>query len=307
MIGQVTPEIAGFGEAMVLFEAADLVHDGGASIHVAGAELNLCAAAARLGASTVFCSRVGADPLGERVIEATRALGVRDLIEVDAHRQTGVFLKEVRPDGARRVHYYRRDSAASTMDSGDVARLLAVQPAVVAVWGITARLGPGPHAAVKALARKARLAFDPNLRPGLGDLDGQIALAHSILPDVDFLLLGTDEAALIFETDTPQEMLKASPARETVLKAGADGCYYRLDGGIGHLPSLATTVVDPVGAGDAFAGGYLVARLRGAPVAAAAWLGSTLAAAVVSARGDTAGLPTRLEAEGLLRRALTVG
>jgi 2-dehydro-3-deoxygluconokinase len=307
VIPKMTPEIAGFGEAMVLFEAADLVHGGTASIHVAGAELNLCAAAVRLGASAAFCSRVGADPLGERVIAATRALGVRDLIEVDAGRQTGVFLKEVRPDGARRVHYYRKDSAASTMDSRDVARLLALEPAVVAVSGITACLGPGPRAAVKSLARKARLAFDPNLRPALGEMDGQIALAHSILPDVDFLLLGTDEAALIFETDTPEEVLKASPARETVLKAGADGCYYRFEGGIGHQPSLATTVVDPVGAGDAFAGGFLVARLRGAPVAAAAWLGSALAAGVVSAHGDTAGLPTVFEAEGLLRRALRVG
>ena len=46
-----------------------------------------------------------------------------------------------------------------------------------------------------------------------------------------------------------------------MLKAGPDGCYFQGAGGPVRLPSAATVVVDPVGAGDAFAGGYLAARL----------------------------------------------
>jgi 2-dehydro-3-deoxygluconokinase len=88
-----------------------------------------------------------------------------------------------------------------------------------------------------------------------------------------------------------------------VLKAGPDGCYVCGPDGPVHLPSAATLVVDPVGAGDAFAGGYLVGRLRGLNPMRAAWLGSRMAAAVLTAIGDTEGLPTAAEAAALLAEA----
>ena len=49
-----------------------------------------------------------------------------------------------------------------------------------------------------------------------------------------------------------------------------------------HLPSAATSTVDPFGAGDAFAGGYLVALLDGVDPAGASRLGSRLAASVLA-------------------------
>ncbi|WP_155370798.1 sugar kinase [Catellatospora vulcania] len=305
-------DIVGFGEAMALFQpfdGADLRTAAQVGVHVAGAELNLCAAAARVGLRAGFCSRVGDDPLGTRVVDHAGSLGVdTGLVTVDAQRPTGLFLKDVRPDGVRRVHYYRRGSAASAMSGDDVARLLADPPRLVAVSGITSALGEGPRAAVRALLHRARaagttVAFDPNLRPALGDVDGQLAEARALLPHVDVLLLGLDEAEPLFGTADPASIFRAAAAagvRETVLKAGADGCYHATDAGFAHLPTAASTVVDPVGAGDAFGGGYLAARLRGAAPSGAAWLGSRLAAGVVAADGDTDGLPAADTARALL-------
>lgn len=309
-------DIVGFGEAMALFQpfdGADLRTAAQVGVHVAGAELNLCAAAARAGLRAGFCSRVGDDPLGDRVVDHARSLGVDTaLVAVDASRPTGLFLKDVQPDGVRRVHYYRKGSAASAMSDDDAARLLIDPPRLVAVSGITSALGEGPRSAVRTLLRRARtgatlVAFDPNLRMALGDLDGQVAEARALLPHVDILLLGLDEAEPILGANDPESIFKAATAagvRETVLKAGADGCYHAADAGITHLPTAASTVVDPVGAGDAFGGGYLAARLRGAAPAAAAWLGSRLAAGVVAAHGDTDGLPAPETARALLRDAL---
>ncbi|MBB5874468.1 2-dehydro-3-deoxygluconokinase [Allocatelliglobosispora scoriae] len=309
-------DVVGFGEAMVLMQppiGADLRSSAQLGVHVAGAELNLCAAVARVGLAAGLCSRVGADPLGERVADHARALGVdTGLVLVDPDHPTGLFLKDVRPDGERRVHYYRRGSAASTMDSADARRLLAARPAVVAVSGITAALGPGPLRGVRTLLREARaagtaVAFDPNLRPALGDLDGQIALARELLASADYLLIGVEEAEAILGTADPAAVFRAASAAgvgETVLKAGADGCYHADGDRIVHLPSAASTVVDPVGGGDAFGGGYLAARLRGASPAGAAWLGSRLAAGVVAAAGDTDGLPDGATARALLARVV---
>jgi 2-dehydro-3-deoxygluconokinase len=285
-------ELAGFGEAMVLFEAESLATAGSVDVHVAGAEFNLCAAAARLGIATALCTRVGADPLGTRIVTSLEDLGISAALTVtDPDHPTGLFLKDVQPDGERRVHYYRRGSAASTMDTTDADRLLAARPSLVAISGITAALGPGPREAVFRLASAARLAFDPNLRPALGALDKQVAFARLLLPHVDILMLGMDEAELIFGTT---DVFTAFPG-EVILKAGAEGVYHR----DGHLPSYATKVVDPVGAGDAFAGGYLAARLRGAPPSTAAHVGNVLAAGVVATHGDTAGLPDHTTARAL--------
>lgn len=306
-------DLVGFGEAMALFqpESGDLRHAAVAGIHVAGAELNLCAAAARTGLRVGFCSRVGADPLGGRVLDHAAAYAVStELVAVDEDHPTGLFLKDVHPDGVRRVHYYRRGSAASMMDISDAHRALAVRPRMVAVSGITSALGPGPRRAVRTLLDVARsvgvlTAYDPNLRPALGDLDGQLAEARHLLPRVDYLLLGVDEAEPLFGTADPEQIFAAAGAAEVVLKAGAEGCWYATPSGPAHLPAQAATVVDPVGAGDAFGGGYLAARLSGADPARAAWLGSVLAAGVVAAHGDTDGLPEPRQAYALLTRAVT--
>jgi len=299
-------ELAGFGEAMALFESESLETAPAVTAHVAGAELNVCAAAARLGVASAFCGRVGEDPLGGRVRRELARLGVRDLLDTDAQRPTGLFLKEIRPDGQRRVFYYRSGSAASALDDRDVDRLLATGPGLVVASGITAALGPGPRAAVLTLARRADLAFDPNLRPALGSLAAQVETARAVVPLARYLLLGLDEAELLFGTPDPYKILVESPA-ETVLKAGPEGCFYLHDNGtLAHLGSHAERVVDPVGAGDAFAGGYLAARLRGATRAGAAWLGSRLAAGVVAMPGDTTGLPTPDVAAALLAEALAL-
>lgn len=305
-------DVVGLGEAMVLLQppaGEPLETCTTATVHVAGAELNLCAAVARLGARAAFCSRVGDDPFGRRVLGATRALGVSTgLLRVDDSAPTGVFFKEVRPDGARRVHYYRRGSAASTMDSSDARRVLAVRPRVVAVSGLTAALGPGPRDAVLTLARTARehgvaVALDPNLRPGLPDVSDVL---DELLPYCDYLLLGVEEAQALFGTGSPDGVLAAARNRgvaEVVLKAGPGGCWYADDGRMRHLPSAAESIVDPVGAGDAFAGGYLAGRLRGVGPAGSAWLGTRLAAGVVAMPGDTDGLPDTQEAARLLGEA----
>jgi 2-dehydro-3-deoxygluconokinase len=278
---------------MVLFEAKSLATARSVDVHVAGAELNLCAAAARLGIATALCTRVGDDPLGARVLASLGDLGVSAALAVtDPDHPTGLFLKDVQPDGDRRVHYYRRGSAAATMDASDADRLLAARPALVAISGITAALGPGPRAAVLSLAPRVGLAFDPNFRPALGPLDEQVDFARLLLPHVDILMLGMEEAELIFGST---DVFSLFPG-EVVLKAGPEGVYHR----DGHLPSYATEVVDPVGAGDAFAGGYLAARIRGASPAGAAHVGSVLAAGVVSAHGDTTGLPDPATARTLL-------
>jgi 2-dehydro-3-deoxygluconokinase len=305
-------DVVGIGEAMVLLQPEPGVPLDAATalgIGVAGAELTLCATVARFGLSAAFCTRVGADPFGRRVLAATGGLGVAtDLVGVDGERPTGLFLREALPDGERRVYYHRAGSAASALDTVDADRVLAARPRVVAVSGITAALGQGPRRAVFALATRARragvrVALDPNLRPALGPVPAQAATVRELLPYADFLLLGTDEAGPVFGVTDPAGVFAAADRAgvgETVLKAGADGCF--LPGDV-HVPPVPADPVDPVGAGDAFAGAYLAGRLCGARPLESARLGARIAAGVIAVPGDTEGLPDRETAAAHLAAA----
>lgn len=310
-------DVVGVGEAMVLLQTppgARLSTAASADILVAGAEFNVCAAVARLGGVAVFASAVGDDPFGRRVLGDARAHGIRtDLVSVDPGRPTGVFFKEIRADGARRVYYYRRGSAAAAIDETAAPRILAVRPRAIVVSGLTAALGAGPARLVAALcagtARAgAMLVLDPNLRPALGDPADVVATLRPLLRHVDLLVLGRDESGALLDATAPDAAFAAARTAgvaEVVLKGGPDGLWYAgPDGRPRHLPSTAVRVRDPVGAGDALLGGYLTARLAGAGRAAAARLGAILAGRAVKTPGDTAGLPDPAEGAALLAAAV---
>jgi 2-dehydro-3-deoxygluconokinase len=273
-------------------------------VDIAGAEFNAVAAIARAGGRTALLSRVGDDEPGQRVLLAMAALNVeRNLTTTDSHHPTGLFLRSTPADGSRRVVYYRKGSAASTMNVSDADRLWSTEPPrAVIMSGITAALGDGPRQLIDAVATKAAshntaVVVDVNARPALGNSAEVIASIRRILAKTDLLVLGDDESGLIFDTTSPFEVFAAARkagVKEIVLKGGARGCWFAGDRGEPiHMPSLAATVVDSVGAGDAFLGGYLSARLVGASAHAAAALGSDFAARVIGAVGDTTGLPSK--------------
>ena len=59
-------------------------------------------------------------------------------------------------------------------------------------------------------------------------------------------------------------------------------------------------MVDPVGAGDAFCAGFIASRIEGDDLATALTMANACGAAAVSAVGDLAGLPTRIELARLI-------
>jgi 2-dehydro-3-deoxygluconokinase len=312
------PDLVGFGEAMVLLQpppGAELATTDSVALHAAGAELNVCAAISALGGRSVLVTRLGDDPLAQHVRAAADRLNVVVEAERDTKRPTGVYFKDVREDGARHVFYYRSTSAASVMGPSDADRGLALRPRAVVVSGLTAALGDGPAEMVRQVGRHAAdhgsaLIVDVNLRPQLGRLDRVHEVLSELLPRTDLLIVGTDESAQLLGSDDPEKVASAAlraGCAEVVVKTGADGCWWvDADGTPHHQPSLATTVVDPVGAGDAFAGGYVSGRLAGIDPAGSARLASELAARIVARPGDTDGLPESEEGRRLLAELATI-
>jgi 2-dehydro-3-deoxygluconokinase len=80
---------------------------------------------------------------------------------------------------------------------------------------------------------------------------------------------------------------------ELVVKDGGTAATAFTPEGTAVEPALQVEVVEPVGAGDAFAAGYLASRRRGEPADAALRCGHALAAQVLTSHSDNGAPPRR--------------
>jgi 2-dehydro-3-deoxygluconokinase len=289
--------------------------------HVAGAEANVAVGLARLGHSVTYLGRVGGDGFGTAIVRKLRGEGV-DVrhLTVDADAPTGVMFRERRALGAIDVVYHRADSAGSRLSVDDTQRAATDGAFDGARWlhvtGITPALSPTAQAATTAaldVAREAnaRVSLDVNLRRRLWSDERAAPVLRDLVARVHVVFGSPDELAVVTGDDPMRDPAELVAAVATlgptvvVAKLGAEGVLGFESGGsvirVAAIP--VATVVDPVGAGDAFCAGFIAGQLDGVDLETALRMGNACGALAVAATGDQAGLPDRAE----LGRLLAVG
>lgn len=271
-------------------------------LEVAGAESNvaiwLATLAGTVGAPgsaaphrVAWRGRIGADPFGRMIVQRLGAAGVdTSLVETDPAAPTGVYFKEPGPHGATAVYYYRRGSAAAAMDRRILAGLAGTR--VVHLSGITAALSDScadlvRYALVDRPVPRASMSFDVNYRPALWPVEVAGPALAALANAADLVFVGRDEAETLWGTATPEKIRAMLPGPATlVVKDGAVGATSFLAQGSYAVPAPPVTVVEPVGAGDAFAAGYLWGVLCDATPRARLRLGHLLAGSALRAVGD---------------------
>jgi 2-dehydro-3-deoxygluconokinase len=92
-----------------------------------------------------------------------------------------------------------------------------------------------------------------------------------------------------------------------VLKRGSAGAAAWIDGQLLESPPFSVPQVDPIGAGDAFAAGYLAAHLWGENPEERLRTANALGAICVREHGDYEGLPDRRELRDFLANRTDLG
>jgi 2-dehydro-3-deoxygluconokinase len=166
--------------------------------------------------------------------------------------------------------------------------------------GITPALSASCRETVFAAAEIARAAgvtvvLDPNYRSKLWDPTEARSVMRDLAARCDLLLPGMDEAELLTGESDPEvaarQLAKLGPGL-VVVKLGADGALALTEDEIIRVPGTPLErVVDPVGAGDAFAAGFLAALLRSFTTAAALRLANRCGALAMLSPGDMESLP----------------
>jgi 2-dehydro-3-deoxygluconokinase len=295
------------GEVMAVLRARQPLRLGGqVNLSVAGSEGNVAIGMARLGVPVRFAGRVGADELGALVLRTLRAEAVDvSACRTDPAAPTGLFLLEPGPGGRSRAIYHRRGSAGSKFSAADAGTAWAPDVDLLVVSGITAALSPEARQATERLIGLARaadvpVAFLVNHRTALWPgADGAARVLGPLAAQATVVLASEAELALIGGTAATEEetasSLRAAGVAEVVVTRGAAGATCWAGEGTFEQNAVPVAAVDTVGAGDAFAAGYLTARRAGLPVPERLATGARVAAFAVAAHGDWEGLPTRAD------------
>ncbi|HET9102628.1 MAG TPA: sugar kinase [Solirubrobacteraceae bacterium] len=214
---------------------------------------------------------------------------------------TGLMTRWRPAPGRARVVYHRGGSAGAQLQAADIPREVIAGAAAVHVTGITPALGDGPAAAVTravALARAAGVpvSLDVNCRQALWSRDQAAAVIGALLPGCDVVFAGRDEAEMLTGEADPEAAARALEARgpgQVIITLGAEGCLARIGGSTLAVAALVVTVIDTVGAGDAFVAGYLTELIEDRPPAVRLVTAVTAGALAVTAAGDWEGMPDR--------------
>lgn len=301
MTRQLDLDVLAVGESMVVLTApagARLIDAATLEVHTAGAESNVAVHLAQLGYRSAWIGRVGADPLGQRVVESLSRLGVDvSAVETDRDRPTGVYFKDF--DGVQTaVYYYRSGSAASRLSVDPVLPALR-RTRLLHLTGITAALSANCQSVVHDMLQQARecgvtTSFDVNYRPQLWGIEQAAPALAEMARLADIVFVGRDEAQQVWGVSTPAELRDLLPDVSTiVVKDSSTGATSLVEGGTTFVPAPKVTVVEPVGAGDAFAAGYLWGLLNGEPETMRLRRGHLSAAAALRSVADYTPLPPK--------------
>jgi 2-dehydro-3-deoxygluconokinase len=303
-------DVVTIGETMTLFtpnEEGPLRHARSFSMKFGGAESNLAIGLSRLGHKSRWISRLGEDEFGDAMASFIRGEGVDiSFVTRDAEAPTGVFFKEFRRLNDTRVYYYRKGSAASKM-TAELLPEAAIQDAkYLHITGITPALSESCRSTLEkaihiAKENRIKIVFDPNLRLKIWPDEAEARkFITKYASQSDIVLPGIAEAQFLFGSHSEEQFI------DYFHDLGAETVFMKLgkEGSLVSAPSISKTrvpgffverVIDPIGAGDAFAAGVLSGLLDGLTLEESARRGNAMGAMVTMVNGDAEGLPVRAD------------
>lgn len=301
-------DLVAFGETMIrLSTPLGLRLEASATldIGIGGAESNVAIALARLGRRVAWGSVLPRNPFGERIAAELRRHKVDDRqIAWVEHGRVGVYyLDSGAPPRPTHVIYDRGASAISLCDPDMIDTSLAARARILHLTGITPALSESCAEVTRRFVETASaagvpLSFDVNYRARLWSPQQAAATLEPICAVATVLFCGRNDARTLWGIDGSNDAVLAELSRRfgaatTVLTLGDEGALARTQSGeILHEPAPAVQVVDKVGAGDAFAAGFLHGYLDG-DIPRALRLGVALAALKMTIHGDLALISAR--------------
>jgi fructokinase len=260
--------VAVVGEALIDLVPRD--PDGLYQAVPGGSPANVAVGLARLQVPARMVARVADDPFGRRIRRHLAGNGVDLGAVVTAAEPTSLAIVEVEPDGA--VSYdFRVDGTAdwqwrdAELDGVLGGGLLALHAGSLALT-----MPPGADVLLRLLQRArggVTISYDPNARPLLmGSPERTLERVERLVALADVVKASVEDVAWLLPGRPAEEVAAAwlvlGPAL-VAITCGADGVVAVAAGtGLLRRPARRVSVVDTVGAGDAFTSALLAGLHR---------------------------------------------
>ena len=228
-----------------------------------GAPANVAVAAARLGCSTAFIGKVGADSLGGYLRQVLEENGVDHSGLQVGESATTMAIVSIDETGERSFRFLR--GADCEMVPEDVDEKMAQNSRILHFGSVSLTQGIARSATIftaRAAHRAGMLvSYDPNYRPALWRTKRDALEWMSLpLPLVDIIKLSEEELPLLTGSEDLEEgsrALEEQGIRLIMITLGAKGAFCRWQGESFTVPSVPAKVADTNGAGDTFMGAVL--------------------------------------------------
>lgn len=253
--------ISVLGEALV-----DIIVDpqGEVTSVVGGAPLNTARTIARLGMPSTFLGGVSTDAFGNRIMRLLDDDGVVLGLGAQVPEPTTLAIAQIDEHGAATYRFMMEGTSAAAVTPA--MALAHLDPSVRAVHVGTLGLVLQPlvdaSVAIVAAASDDQLVMvDPNCRPSVmtGSPVFEDAL-QAVLPRADIVKVSGDDVEFLFPGVEPlaaAQQLAASSGSVVLFTDGAEAVHVLAGGDDIVLDVPRVPVVDTVGAGDSFSGGFL--------------------------------------------------
>ncbi len=232
--------------------------------HPGGAAFTTARTIGRLEQPVAYLGRMSEDRFGQRMVDMLAEDGVDLGAVVRTNEPTTLALAEVDDDGVARYRFYERGTSATGLQTD--AALAAVPDDVrylhIGTLGLTLEpVATATEAVVERLSGRALIALDPNIRPWvIADPDAYRARLGRVLARSHMIKVSEEDLDWLYP-DVPaaeaiREMLEMGPT-VGLLTRGPNGALVVTRTAEVAVPAPRAKVVDTIGAGDAFGGGFL--------------------------------------------------
>jgi fructokinase len=249
------------GEALV-----DLIlhPDGRLDAVPGGGPFNTARTIGRLGVAVAFLGRLSTDRFGGFMSAALAEDGVDLRWASLTEAPTTLAVAEVDEAGAATYRFHLAETSAPGLTLEDALAVLRSEPTAIHVGTLGLVVEPmatSLAALVGRVDRSTLVMVDPNCRPRvIADRDAYLARLRGVIARADVVKVSADDLSYLAPDATPREAarsLLADGAGVILVTDGARAVTVLSKGFAFDLPVPAVEVVDTVGSGDAFGGGFL--------------------------------------------------
>ena len=304
-------DIISLGECMIELYGSDSLSKS-PTFHksYAGDTMNMISMASKLGLKCGYITNVGDDPFKDYLLDEWKSLNIDLKYTQIIEGFNAVHFTVLQNDNNRQFVYYRKNSAASKIDSKLINENYLKNSKVFHTSSLTQCISDTARDAVSEFLHKSKLlgittSFDTNFRSNIWAATDAKNAILDVIKYIDILSPSyPDEVNNVFELDTPIEMIKfglSKGCKLVIVKCGEDGAYIGNSNRIIYAQAITPNgLLDTTGAGDSFLGGFFYSYIKDMNLEDNMRYAITSAGLKVSARGGIQSQPSKNEVEKYL-------